>query len=166
MIAAETMERFQTLFLGKRASFLVQALCFLILAYAVYAIVMDWLQGAQKIPDPVINVPHSTVTIASLPQEHLFGDANTGNLEKTNLQLTLEGVLTANDSVQSSAIIASSGQPGKVYRPGDEILPGATLFQVLAQSVIIKNRGRLEELPLVRSQLVFAPQAPSLFDGQ
>jgi type II secretory pathway component PulC len=116
---------------------------------------------------PAIHVRHATYKLQDISSWHLLGEnPSLGDLPETNLQLTLQGVLTVSQSGVASAIIAQQGQSGKVYSPGDALPGGAMLAKVMADKVVIRNRGKLEVLPLVRAKLQFTPVTPSgIFAG-
>ncbi len=128
-------------------------------------VIYDW--AANILPDttlPTIRTPHITYHLQDISSWHLLGgNPNTGNLPETNLQLTLQGVLTSSGTGHASAIIAEPGKPGRVYQPGDLLPGGAILDKVMVDRVIIRNRGKLETLSLVRAKLQFAPVPSSMW---
>ncbi|HET6654679.1 MAG TPA: type II secretion system protein GspC [Gammaproteobacteria bacterium] len=91
---------------------------------------------------------------------HLFGRANapapTGeavNAPETNLNVTLHGIIAADDPERSRAIIAAgSGRGGdaKSYRVGADIPGGASIHGIFADRVILSRNGHLEALKLPR----------------
>lgn len=89
----------------------------------------------------------SKLTNVSLAQYHLFGIVNQQlmNLSKTNLPMTLEGILTGKENL---AIIQINQQPAKVYHIGESILGLATLKKIQTRQVILSHQGRLTSLPL------------------
>lgn len=89
---------------------------------------------------------------------HLFGQVGamlqTASIEapETQLSLKLLGTFAADQPVDGLAIIADeSGQQG-YYGTGDELPGGATLEEVHLGRVVLRYQGRLESLPLVRSE--------------
>lgn len=96
---------------------------------------------------------HSLVNIRAL---HLFGVYihNLADLPATQLQLTLTGTVVSLDSPgQSRALIASPGQPTKVYQVGDMLPGNATITRVAKHHVVINDNGTLEKLSLPVEQL-------------
>jgi general secretion pathway protein C len=68
----------------------------------------------------------------------------------TNLKLTLRGVFAAEDPAQAMAIIADARGEEKVYRKGETIFSGVTLYQVYPDRVILERSGVFETLRLPR----------------
>ncbi len=138
-------------------SFLVAFSLFLLIT--LINTVYDWMpEEAAGSMFPVVHVSRITYHLQDISSWHLLGgNPNRGNLPETNLQLTLQGVLTMPDAAHSSAIIAQPGKPGEVYQPGDLLPGGVILDKVMADRVIIQNHGKLETLSLVRAKLQFAP---------
>jgi type II secretory pathway component PulC len=108
-----------------------------------------------------------TLTLsAKIPELHLFGiasDADSDFLPVTNLQLRLTGIVKEPDGLNSHAVIAASGNPGKIYRIGDELVSGIIINAINTDNVILEHNGRLEKLPLVRAPLLFRDAPSSLW---
>lgn len=104
-----------------------------------------------------IQLPNQNL-VAQLPDAHLFGSFQSlnKNLPDTTLSLQLQGLMTASDSKSSTALIALPGQAAKVYKVGQTVPGGATIFQILQNAVVLRDRGKLEKLPLNRGKLLFA----------
>ena len=127
-------------------------------------VIFGWFSSAKSNSEQlVIHASQRTYHLQDISTWHLMGLNPSGDLPETNLQLTLQGVLTMPDVGRSSAIIANSEGSGRVYRPGELLPGGAILDKVMADKVIIKNRGKLEELPLARKKLQFAPVPTSMW---
>ncbi|MCF6354429.1 MAG: hypothetical protein L3J26_04895 [Candidatus Polarisedimenticolaceae bacterium] len=105
--------------------------------------------------------PASTVNLSQIPGWHLFGDGSSQpqssvkreiiEAPTTPLALTLQGTILGKSGAQESwAIISSSDNAQAMYRVGDEIPGGATLFAVEAFRVILERNGRHESLALPR----------------
>lgn len=71
---------------------------------------------------------------------------NTENLPKTNLRLTLRGVLAADGDFPGSALIEDDKGNTEVYLVGNELPGNATLRSVHAGRVILERTGKLENL--------------------
>lgn len=105
----------------------------------------------------------SPVDIAALQALHVFGvtgaepevavkaapvvDEEAMNAAKTQLNLTLEGIVYSPNSEESVAVIVSQGKQDQ-FHIGDEIpsANGVTLARVLLDRVILNNNGKLEAL--------------------
>jgi len=108
--------------------------------------------------------PASRINLAQIPNWHLFGDgsqqAKTSILQevieapKTPLALTLQGTFRGKSTTEESwAIISSSDSEQAMYRVGDKIPGGATLFAVESFRVILERNGRHESLSLPRPSM-------------
>ncbi len=108
--------------------------------------------------------PANTISLNRIPGWHLFGDGS-GQIQSaakkevieaptTPLALTLQGTLLGRSSTEESwAIISSSDNAQAMYRVGDEIPGGATLFAVEPSRVILERNGRHESLSLPRPSM-------------
>ncbi|MBA6418991.1 type II secretion system protein GspC [Pseudomonas sp. 5Ae-yellow] len=72
------------------------------------------------------------------------------NAPDTKLSWTLKGVLSDPDPKRSAAILATQGQPEKLYRVGAELPGQVRLDQVLSDRVMLVRDGQLETLRLKR----------------
>lgn len=129
-------------------------------ASSLTGVASHWGAGVTAVPETslitsVTPAAKASPYINALPSWHLFGiaDGNAAALPKTRLSLSLEGVLLSQDPGHSTAIIAVGGGAGKVYKIGDKLPGGAVLSAVSKASVVLENMGRMESLPLVRSEL-------------
>lgn len=73
--------------------------------------------------------------------------APTVDAPKTTLNLELQGIFTADNPEDSTAIVAQRGQNGELYRIGDRLPGNATLEAVLNDHILIKRGSRTEKLP-------------------
>lgn len=101
--------------------------------------------------------PGRTVDIASVQALDLFGNvpaqpvepqpAQQQQLERTRLNLELQGIIAANDPGKSWAIIGP-GENQKLYKVGDPLdgTSGVKVADIQSLKVIINNNGNLEEL--------------------
>lgn len=69
---------------------------------------------------------------------------------ETGLNLTLKGVLAADDPGRARALIAGADGREQVYAPGATVPGGATLHEVQPDRVLLNRRGTLEALRLPR----------------
>ena len=70
---------------------------------------------------------------------------------KTTLNLELQGIFTADNAAESTAIVAERGKDGELYRIGDRLPGNATLEAVLNDHILIKRGSRTEKLPFADS---------------
>lgn len=90
----------------------------------------------------------------AISNAHLFGVAVADtNLAKTNLNVRLAGVFVTNHPGDSRAAISVAGANSKLFKVGDNIMPGVTLDQVFNKRIYLNNQGRLEQLDLPRSDV-------------
>ena len=82
---------------------------------------------------------------AAPPQGEDFGD-----VDETDLKLTLRGTIAANEDGLAMAIIADDRGQEKVYAVGDPVTAGRKLHSVLPDRAILNNNGKLEALKLPR----------------
>jgi len=80
---------------------------------------------------------------------------------KTKLNLDLQGVFTAEDETESSAIIAQKGKSGELYQIGDKLPGNSTLHAVFDDHVLIKRGARIEKLSFLDSPLATQFQSVS-----
>ncbi len=159
----------------------------------VFALVLAWMLAkltwrlipaeappAPSTPVPGLNVSptssapsHQRADPAQLANLHLFGQAAPDNTESvanapdTRLDLTLRGVLAADDEGAARAIIANPGGDEQVYTVGAATPGNATLKQIFLDRVILFSNGRNETLRLPKDDV--APGSgfgaePSSFD--
>jgi general secretion pathway protein C len=160
---------------GRRASFGVMLVAACLVIYTFICAIVIWhsdfvLTHNQNLKMANENVSDDTAKlIAQVPQLHIFG--NFGTLEKdtflpiTSLQLRLVGVSKAIPEKFSRVIISEKGQPGKVYQIGDSLPSGVIIHELVQDGVILENSGRLEKLPLQRTQLQFHGMPKSLLSN-
>ena len=86
----------------------------------------------------------------NISELNLFGSVSGGpanvDAPETNLNLELQGVFTAANPKDSTAIVAESGQDGKLYRINDKLPGNAVLKAVFDNHILIQRGGRLEKL--------------------
>lgn len=98
---------------------------------------------------------------ARIASMHLFGradapvTANAGiNAPETNLNVTLRGIIAADNPGDSWALIATGNGQGdeKSYRIGGRIPGGAVVHGIYADRVLLERDGHLEALRLPKSE--------------
>lgn len=148
---------------NKYTPLLISALLLVVMVTTITAIGLRWRadwQLSHQInhqPPPIANTNITATLIASLPEQHLFGQSiANGILPITNLQLKLVGIVDVNDEPKDSkAYISIAGQPDKIFQVGDRLPYGVIVYDITPDSVILQNDGHLEKLTLERQQLVF-----------
>ena len=70
----------------------------------------------------------------------------TRNLPKTNLQITLRGVMAGVGKTRTSALVEGPDKKTRAYHLGDTLPGNAKLKAVLADRIIISRNGHLENL--------------------
>lgn len=120
------------------------------------------------------SLTHQTTTLTITPPEsnaalqadiinsHLFGQNLTadGNLPVTNLDCrvtSISKVFNEKGEDISRATIAIAGNGDKMVQVGDALPDGVKIVSIESNAVILENDGRLEKLPLPRTQLTFLP---------
>lgn len=97
------------------------------------------------------------------------------NVPVTNLNLELQGIFTADDPDDSTAIVAQKGQSGQLYGIGDRLPGNATLEAVHPNYILIKRGARTEKLafddpsigqgfaraPVTGNNVVLTPNGPT-----
>jgi general secretion pathway protein C len=130
-------------------------------------------ESAQWKPAPVA----ATGVTASAPKgpdaqliasAHLFGDyqapadASLDRMDKapdTRLNLTLLGILAADQDKGSRALIADGGGDEKPYSVGDKVPGGVNLQAIFPDRVILSRNGQLETLRLDKDKAPSSLQA-------
>ncbi len=150
-----------------------------LLALALFDVFNAATRGDVREGEPLLRsrapapVAASATDLNRIPGWHLFGDASALSSRAaarkeiieaptTPLALTLQGTFLGKSSTEESwAIISSSDNAQAMYRVGDEIPGGATLFAVEPFRVILERNGRHESLALPRPSMGEAERPPS-----
>ncbi|MCG6538889.1 hypothetical protein MCB86_02225 [Pseudomonas sp. KSR10] len=94
-------------------------------------------------------------------RENLFGEPRQPTQavhERSPLPMTLVGSFVHPVSARSSAIIVVSGRPPRLFKSGDQIVPGAILNEVQPSHVVLSRNGSLD--PLYFPDAMKAPTKP------
>jgi general secretion pathway protein C len=103
------------------------------------------------------SAPGRNVDVAAIQQLNLFGDLNAQPvvaqvetqpvIERTQLNLELQGIIAASEQEKSWAIIGRADNQ-KLYKIGDEVegARGVRISEIHSLKVILNNNGNLEEL--------------------
>lgn len=84
------------------------------------------------------------------------------SVKKSMLDVTLVGILLANNIDDSQVIIGSASGEERPYRVGDKIPGGALIKRITASGVLVERNGALESLSLPKNDLTFEPAAQPL----
>lgn len=108
---------------------------------------------AEQSIAPIRNKPAHTYRVNDIVNANLFGNPNPAPVAKiapkTTLDLTLEGILSANDHSMARAIIMSGKRSAKIYSIGDSIQSaGVSIKEIKANEVLLNRNGAIESLPL------------------
>lgn len=132
------------------------------LGFAITQWKADWQLAHQSMVGnmTIVSQDKSSQLIASLPEQHLFGQvlSKMGDVPITNLQLRVTGIVKVNSEQHgnvSKAYISIASQPSKIYQVGDSLPYGVKVYAIAPHAVILENNGQLEKLLLPRENLIF-----------
>jgi type II secretion system protein C len=109
-----------------------------------------------------ITAPKTTTrptAIVDLANLDLFGRQQTSEVPQvveapeTKLNLELQGVFTADNEKNSTAIIAEKNKPGELFHIGDKVPGNAILAAVYDDHILIRRGTRIEKLMFTDSSL-------------
>lgn len=154
-----------------------------LLANLILIIVLAWIisgwfsSGEAKIAqaEHAEELPAQTLPAFSEIQGSLFGSVTARSVEtkpvirqvvKSPLNIRLLGTVVAGDN--SAAVVATAGKQQQVLFIGNELQPGVTLHEVLADAIVLDRHGNLEKVVMqkpdgIRSSSVrqsLKPDAP------
>lgn len=127
----------------QRAPVILSFLLFLLLCASVAYWLLQWLAPAPRplaAPPQAERAPPPVASAANL-----FGGRAQG-VGSTNVQL--RGIIRAGRGDGSVAIIAAEGKPVRALRIDGEVLPGLTVKEINARTVVLSERGTERELTL------------------
>lgn len=147
----------------QRAPAIVSFLLFLLLCASIAYWLLLWLAPE---PRPVAAPPQAERTLPPVTAAaNLFG----GQPQAGMANVQLRGIIHAGRAEGSVAIIAAEDKPTRALRVGAEVLPGLTVKEINARTVVLSERGLEKELSLPPFSAqegggaglqVEAPQAP------
>lgn len=79
-----------------------------------------------------------------------FGPLDSASAQPTSLALQLRGIILADPSAASTALIAPNGGQPVAYKVGQAVPGGATIEEIALSRVLLRVNGRLERLDLPR----------------
>ena len=111
------------------------------------------LNRAEPTISPTQTANTRRVSIDTSQIRNLFGNFQATetvvvdqNVPETTLNLELQGIFTADNPDESTAIVAQRGQTGQLFGIGDRLPGNATLEAVFASYILIKRGSRTEKL--------------------
>ena len=141
--------------LPQLAAFLLGVLAMAALGWQGYRFYNSF-QASRSLPQShVVRSSQRTQPKVHLASLDLFGKAqsrmepqaiDTRNLPKTNLQLTLRGVMAGNGHDRTSALVEGSDNHTQEYHLGDTLPGHAKLKAVYSNRIVISRNGHLENL--------------------
>lgn len=154
---------------AKMVGYLIAALCgvwIILNLIETSAIIFYRAPLPQVSSSTTVNNEHAQL-LAQLPSWHLFGQtpltpANEQNVPLSSLNLTVNGIFYQKDNKKSQAIITDANGNSKLYKVGDIVPGGVTLYDILPNSVIVESNGQLEKITLSGRELQFAPPPQGL----
>lgn len=116
----------------------------------------------QNPPKSVKQDAFKSILKASLFGVYVSNDLNENSVKKSMLDVTLVGILFADQMDDSQVIIGAAGGEEKTYRIGDSIPGDAVIKRIMANGVLVEHHGALESLSLPKNELTFEPVAKPL----
>lgn len=141
------------------------------IAWQLAALIWLLMPGAQvsdqRITPPAqisraANSGTTSIDTQLIANTHLFGAADPAegvaplpqesheNLAETRLNLSLKGTIASQEEATSIAIIANNRNEEKIYSIKDTVAPGATLYAIYADRVVLNRGGTLYVLKLLK----------------
>jgi type II secretory pathway component PulC len=126
------------------------------LAYSILRFI--WIFLPPPSSQPTLESNTNVKSLPILANWHLFGiyTPTSAALEATQLPIKLIGIFYATPPATSRILISISGQSAKLFTPGQTLLPGVIIEEILRDSVTLKHNDKLESLPLPVPVLQFA----------
>ncbi|PWY57424.1 general secretion pathway protein GspC [Legionella qingyii] len=159
----------QALFSAKYAQWIIIALISLlsILIITEYATLLFSPVPIQAEPEttnemPVISKQNSFDAILHSSLFGVYVSDNLSTIKKSMLNVTLVGILFANQINDSQVIIRSADGEENTYKLGDTIPGGAVIKRIMASGILVERNGTLESLSLPKNELIFEPVAKPL----
>lgn len=116
-------------------------------------------------PSPYIKKNIYSVHLSEIPTKHIFGEYEAftpDSLPSSTLTYKLVGTFVASNPKYSFAVINNGEQQTKLVKLHEEIVPGIILKQILNDVIVIDNHGKLEQLTLPKSKILFNSKPKAL----
>lgn len=93
---------------------------------------------------------------------HLFGEyipenVDAGGVRESDLNLTVVGILFAEDEKSSRVMFELPGQQVKTFGVGDTLPGGAVIKRITQDGILLMRRGVVERLTLPKNEIPMAP---------
>lgn len=119
---------------------------------------------APTLPATSIDIPaeNQPGTFDAILKASLFGiyvsnDLNENTVKKSMLNVTLVGILFADNIQDSQVIIRAANGEEKNYSVGDTIPGEAMIKRITASGILVERNGALERLSFPANELIFEP---------
>lgn len=150
------------------ANLLLVVLIALILARGVLFVLEELNSQEATIASPVQGQQRSASSRIDITSFDVFGQRQSSaaapvlaDAPATRLNLELQGVFTAADPEESTAIVGERNKMGELYNIGDRLPGNATLRAVFDDHILIDRGGRVEKLMFsdagIRQQFAATP---------
>jgi general secretion pathway protein C len=159
------------LFLAKYAKWIIISLItlFFLMIIFEYATLIFPLANTPSVPSSNTRVEIGKKSDLSdyILDSALFGNyvsdnLNEDNVKKSMLNVTIVGILMADNPENSQVIIRSANGEDRTYKIGDKIPGDAVIKRIIAGGILVERDGTIESLSLPKSDLTFEPVAKPL----
>ncbi len=139
-------KKIEKLYRASLLQFIIVLLPLILLAINLHQLLSQINNNRDQQPTQTINT--NTQTIKHLPNFSLFGDYNAKaqSIEKTHLNLILEGLVFDSNPQSSFAIISQNHQPSHIYKVGDAVLDGVKIAHIYPDHLVLQHSNHLESL--------------------
>ena len=131
-----------------RYRFIVPFIVFIALCSSMtYWSVQLFQPGAHSLPMPTLTTPP---TIDQEAAVRLFGEQSGGRFSSFALtsQIKVSGIVAANNSSNSVAILLADNKNAQATAVGKEILPGVKVEEIHPDYVLLSDHGRTQRIAL------------------
>ncbi len=101
-----------------------------------------------------VNAPRQNLSQA-LQQVHVFGAVATSDIPSADFGMKLQAVFINPPPANSRALIVLTGQAAQSFAVGDTLPNGARVYQILPDSVVLMQNGKLVKLTFALQGLDF-----------
>ncbi len=142
----------------QRLAWAVTAIFALLLCYSFWQFIQVFTKYNQPTLEETRPLPIIQPT-ANVAQWHLFGSyiSNIESLPEAQLNITVVGIFYASNPDNSQVLLSSAGAPAKVFKLHQTIPGGAKIKEILQDTIVLEQNGKLQKLRLKVPNLQFAP---------
>ncbi|MDX2345874.1 MAG: type II secretion system protein N [Legionella sp.] len=94
--------------------------------------------------------------------DNLSDDADSTDVKRSALNISVVGILFASDEKKSHAMLALPDETVQLFRVGDKVPGGAVIKKITPEKILLLHDGALESLSLPENELFFSPPAAVL----